>query len=163
MDKVIIKDIIEKFFFLLWVNFELKTIDVKNNIIDIKIKSDDSNLIIWYSWNNLTSIRSILNIILYKKFNEKIILNIEINDYLYSKDQKLYSFIDSKIKKNKDSNKIILSNFNSYERKKIHSYIKEKYSQSWYFTTSIWELNNRKIYILKKSKTLTIDIDSIDI
>lgn len=54
---------------------------------------------------------------------------MEVNDYLKSKDDRLFRYIDSRIDYVLKSGKeIALPNFSAYERKKIHSYVSEKKS-----------------------------------
>ena len=72
-----------------------------------------------------------------KKIGEKIKLHLEINDYLQSKDEKLFSFIKSKIiLVEKNSKDIQLPFYSAYERKKIHSYV-ANYGNDKIFTKSI--------------------------
>lgn len=91
-----------------------------------------------------------------------IILYLEVNDYIAKKEDKLFTFIMKKIELVKQGKEVILSQYNAYERKKIHAYIAEL-NHPEICTKSIWEWENRQLHIYKKSKTLTIDIDGIDI
>lgn len=159
-----IENFIKDFFQKLMI--EIESIEVKkeeNNIFKIKIKSDESWLIIWPNWSNLENIRNIFRTIFIKKFDEKITIHLEINDYLEEKDKKLYNYIKSKIDQVRDTWKdIVLPFFSSYERKKIHSYVWEL-AWSNIYTKSIWEWKERKLHICKKDEKMTIDINSNDI
>lgn len=159
-----IENFIKDFFQKLMI--EIESIEVKkeeNNIFKIKIKSDESWLIIWPNWSNLENIRNIFRTIFIKKFDEKITIHLEINDYLEEKDKKLYNYIKSKINQVRDTWKdIVLPFFSSYERKKIHSYVWEL-AWSNIYTKSIWEWKERKLHICKKDEKMTIDINSNDI
>jgi len=152
--------------------FEKLCIDIENievtqeaeNIYYIKLKTPDSWLLIWYSGKTLEDIRSVLKAIISQYWeNKNIILHIEVNDYLSKKEDKLHDFIMKKIQLVKSWKwDVILPFFNSYERKKIHSYVCEL-NDSEIFTKSVGEWAERRLHICKKSKNITIDIDGIDI
>lgn len=152
--------------------FEKLCIDIENievtqeaeNIYYIKLKTPDSWLLIWYSGKTLEDIRSVLKAIISQYWeNKNIILHLEVNDYLSKKEDKLHNFIMKKIQLVKSWKwDIVLPFFNSYERKKIHSYVCEL-NDSEIFTKSVGEWAERRLHICKKSKNITIDIDGIDI
>ncbi len=152
--------------------FEKLCIDIENievtqeaeNIYYIKLKTPDSWLLIWYSGKTLEDIRSVLKAIISQYWeNKNIILHLEVNDYLSKKEDKLHNFIMKKIQLVKSWKwDVILPFFNSYERKKIHSYVCEL-NDSEIFTKSVGEWAERRLHICKKSKNITIDIDGIDI
>jgi predicted RNA-binding protein Jag len=61
-----------------------------------------------------------------RKAEENIIIHVEVNDYLKSKDDKLINYIKNKIDYVKETNKDFrLPFFSAYERKKIHSYVSD--------------------------------------
>ncbi len=152
--------------------FEKLCIDIENmevtqeaeNIYYIKLKTPDSWLLIWYSGKTLEDIRGVLKAIISQYWeNKNIILHIEVNDYLSKKEDKLHDFIMKKIQLVKSWKwDVILPFFNSYERKKIHSYVCEL-NDSEIFTKSVGDWAERRLHICKKSKNITIDIDGIDI
>lgn len=160
MDNLKINFIIEEFFKKLCIDIE--SINVENEddkIYKIILKTPDSNIVIWNHWKNLDEIRLLLRNILYKTFLENIIIHIEVNDYIQKKDDKLFSFIDNKIDIIKSTWKEIkLPFFNSYERKKIHSYISWLNDDNLY-TKSVWEWKERRMYIWRKEEKITIDMD----
>ena len=159
----IIKGIAENFFSKMMIDFS--NLEVKKeleNIYYIKIESTDSSLLIGTRWKNLEDIKSILKIMINKHFEENIIIHIEINDYLKSKEDKLISYIKAKIEYVKDTNKDFkLPFFSAYERKKIHSYVSDLKSNI--YTKSEWEWKDRRLYICKKNNKMTIDSDGVDI
>lgn len=159
-----VKEISKIFFEKLCIEIEeLDVLQEAENIFYVKLKTPDSWILIWYSGKNLEDVRSILKAILIKKQTDKnIILHVEVNDYLSKKEDKLYSFVMKKIEIAKSWKDVILPFFNSYERKKIHSYVCEL-NNSEIFTKSVWEWPERRLHICKKSKNITIDIDWIDI
>lgn len=159
-----VKALSQEFFEKFWIEIEdLEILTEEENIYYIKLKTPDSWLLIWYSGKNLEDIRTVLKTILTQKSTEKnIILHVEINDYLSKKEDKLYHFIMKKIEIVKTGKEVILPFFNSYERKKIHSYVCELNDEE-IFTKSVGEWSERRLHICKKSKNITIDMDGIDI
>lgn len=159
-----VKEVSRVFFEKLWIEIdEFDVLQEAENIFYVKLKTPDSWILIWYSGKNLEDVRSVLKAILIKKSSEKnIILHVEVNDYLSKKEDKLYSFVMKKIEIAKSWREVILPFFNSYERKKIHSYVCEL-NDGEIFTKSVWEWPERRLHICKKSKNITIDMDGIDI
>lgn len=160
VDKV--KEIIQLFFEKLLISVD--EIEVKkegDNIYNVSIKTSESWLVIWPSWTHLTIIRNLLRSMLSKVCEERIVLHLEINDYMEEKDKKLFGFIKSKVDKvNLTGEEIILPFFSSYERKKIHAYIWELWLSD-ISTKSVWEWKERRLHISKKGWSLWIDIDGI--
>ncbi len=141
----------------------IEVIKQKEDIYLIKIKSLESKLLIWTHWKNLRDIEYIIKILISKNISEKIKIHLEINDYIYNKDLQLFSYIDEKIKQVNDTWKDYKLGFlSAYERKKVHSYIADLKNKN-IFTKSIWEGNQRRLYICKKSDNITIDLDWNDI
>lgn len=132
------------------------------NIFYIKVKTNDSPLLIWYSGKNLENIKTVLKSILSRINWENLILHLEVNDYISKKEDKLHDFIRKKIEIVKSWKEVILPFFNSYERKKIHSYV-ARLKDETIFTKSIWEWKQRRLHICKVNKNITIDVDWIDI
>lgn len=148
-------------------NIKNESLEIINNESNksyiIKIKTNESKIIIWNNWDNLDAIQNILHIMISKIKWEKVKLKIIVNGYSRTKGDKLSEFINSKIsilKKNR--NTIELPYYDSYNRKKIHSIIYKLKDDSIY-TKSIWEWKNRRLNIWIKAKKLTIDIDWNDI
>lgn len=156
--------LVNTFFEKLELNIEsIEVIKEEENIFLIKIKTPDSWIIIWPQGKNLESIKLILKLLISKKIWNKIKLHMEVNDYMESKDEKLFSFINSKISiVEKTSKDIQLPFYSAYERKKIHSFVADYWNANIY-TKSIWEWKERRLYICKKDVKLTIDIDWDDI
>jgi len=159
-----IKNLTNDFFSKLQIEIESINVEKQSeNIYLIKIKTPESGLVIWTHWKNLKDFENILKLLISKKIDENIKIHLEINDYIYNKDQQLFSFIDSKIKIVTETWKDFkLPFFNWYERKKIHSYIADLKLPNIY-TKSIWEWKERRLYICKKDEKVTIDLDGVDI
>lgn len=159
-----IKELSKIFFEKMLISIDNIEVQIEEeNIINIKIQTPDSSLVIWYSWKNLEDIRLVLRQILKKALWNFVTIHIEVNDYIEQKENKLIDFVTKKIEIVKTSWKeIILPFFNSYERKKIHNYISSLNDpQIW--TKSIWEWKDRKLHIFKKIDANSIDLDWIDI
>jgi predicted RNA-binding protein Jag len=151
------------FFEKLGTNFsDIQITEEGENIYRISLKSDDSHLLIGPHGKNLEIITHLLRLLITKKSWAYINIHVEVNEYLQQKDTKLLRFIEWKINDVKHSGKeIILPLFTAYERKKVHSFVWEK----WWniFTESRWEGNERRIHLYKKDEKMTIDIDGDDI
>jgi len=160
----VIKGITSEFLNNFWIQYDnLEVINQEKNIFLIKIKSDESWLLIWPHWKNIDPINHILKLIIKGNIEEKVKIHLEINDYMKTKDERLQSFIISKIKYvEKSWVDLKLPFYSAYDRKKIHWFVSE-YKNDNIFTKSIWEWNQRRLYICKAEEKLTIDIDWDDI
>ena len=162
--KTEINTLTTEFFTNLWVVIDsLEVEEQENNIFLVKIKTEESGIIIWPHWKNLEAIQGILKLMSSRKIWERIKLHLEVNDYMKSKDDRLLGFIKSKISQvNSTWKDVCLPFFSAYERKKIHSYISELNDDS-ISTKSLGEGKERRLYICKQAEKLTIDIDWDDI
>jgi len=170
-----IENIIKSFFEKLQVHIEsLEINEDEANIFSIKIKTYDSGILIWPHWKNLEAIQWLLKLMASKQTDSKIKLHLEVNDYMESKDQRLFSFIKSKIEQVESSWKDVkLPFYWAYDRKKIHSFVWDHWNSD-ISTKSEWEWKERRLFICTKgtkptpqsksvAKKLTIDIDWEDI
>jgi len=159
-----IKSLTEGFFNNFWLN--ISSIEVKNeekNIFLVKITSNDSWIIIWPNGKNLDHILNILKLIIRKNTEHNIKIHIEINDYIKNKDDRLKNLIVWKIKfVEKTWKDLMLPFYSSYDRKKIHSIVSD-YKNEKIYTKSIWEWDERRLYICKINDRITIDLDWNDI
>lgn len=166
--KTRIEELAQKFFSWMQIQIDnLKIIceDEERNIYFIHLETPDSKLIIWTHWQSLENMKHLLSRMIESAFETEVTIHIEVNDYLKSKDEKLFRFIDSKISYVQKSQKdVALPNFSAYERKKIHNYISEK-KLSWVRSYSIWEWKNRVMHLAPVSRWFwdKIDLDGIDI
>lgn len=158
-----IKNLCGDFFSRLGIDYsELSVSQEAENIYRISLKSEDSHLLIGPHGKNLEVVTHLLKLLCAKKSDGHINLHVEVNDYLEKKDEKLLAFIKQKIEYVKSSGKeMILPFFTAYERKKVHSYVSEKWGNV--FTQSIGEGKERRIHLCKKDEKMTIDLDGDDI
>ena len=163
-DKINIDDFVNSFFEKLWVDYEkIETNVEQENIYSIKIKTEESGLLIGPHGKNISAIEYTLRLLISTKLDERVKLHLEINDYIHSKDEKLFSFVRSKIAFVKRWNADVRLPFMSaYDRKKVHSYISELWDSA-IETKSMGEWKERRLHILKAKQKLTIDIDWDDI
>lgn len=135
----------------------------ESNIFNIIIKTEESWLIIWHNWKNLDAIQNIINLLWSKKIWERLRIHLEINDYIKTKDDKLFGYVKSKINYVKRTKKsFCLPFFSAYDRKKIHDFISEM-NDPLIYTKSIWDWNDRRLYICIQERKLELDIDWNDI
>jgi len=146
-------------------NLSVKCEDEERWIYFIHLETSDSKLIIGTHWQSLESIKHLLSRMLERTIWDTIIIHLEVNDYLKSKDEKIFRYIDSRIDYVVKSQKeITLPEYSSYERKKIHNYISEKKLTN-VRSYSVWEWASRTMHIapVARSVSSNIDIDWIDI
>lgn len=159
-----VKKIVGTFFQKLEITIDnLDVTEEEKNIFRVKIETPESWLIIWPHGKSLWSIETLLKLLISKVTDSKTKIHIEVNDYQSSKDERLKSFIQSKVEYvNKTGKDLKLPYYSPYERKKIHGFVGEFWNNKIY-TKSIGEQNQRRLYICKKAEALTIDIDGDDI
>jgi len=149
------EDIIKTFFQELSENLYIDYyyLDIVNegpNIYLLKIKTEDSSILIGIHWKNLQAIEYILNLLFYRKYRKKIRLNLEINDYILYREERLKKHIIAKIAfAKKILRDVDLGPISPYERKKAHFYVAELWDPDIY-TKSIWNWDERRLYICLK-------------
>lgn len=146
-------------------SLSVKCEDEERNIYFIALETPDSKLAIGTHGQTLESIKHILSRMIESSTWAWVVVHVEVNDYLKSKDDRIYKYIDSRIEfVVRMQKEIALPNYSSYERKKIHNYISEKKLET-IKSYSVWEWKERIMHIAPVSKSLNsnIDIDGIDI
>ena len=122
----------------------------RNENFDIKIKTPDSAILIGKHWNTFEDLKNILKQIFRNNFEQRIWINLEINDYVAKKFDRLLDFVSKKIEYVEETWKeVILPEYNWYERKKIHSFV-SKIEDPKIYTKSIWEGKERRMHIILK-------------
>ena len=159
-----IKNFVETFFNKLDIKIDsIEVLQEEERTFSIILKTEESGILIWPHWKNLDTLQHLLTVCISKMIENKVKLHIEVNDYKKNKDERLYSFIKSKIDiVIRSWNDIKLPFFSAYERKKIHSYVADL-NNDWIYTKSEWESKERRLFICKKDRKITIDIDGDDI
>lgn len=153
-----IKDFVSVFFDKLYIDINnIEILSEEENIYFLKIESKDSWILIWNHWSVFESLQWIFRKIFRDKFWENIRIHLEINDYIHNRDAKLFSFIDREIMKAKDTwRNMKLPVLNSYERKKVHSYI-ASLNDSEILTESRWEAKDRRLFIILAKNKININ------
>ncbi len=149
-----------KFFQLLGIKYTwIDIIPKEKNILLIHIKTDNSDIFIGKKSIHLDAIQKILCQMLNKNQEQKQRVHIQINDFQFSKDIKLFQFIQEKVDQVKRTwLDCRLPIYSPYERKKIHSYVADLNEKN-IITKTVDEDSKRIIYICKKWISLTIYID----
>lgn len=92
----------------------------------VKIQSTDDSLLIGYHGNTLRSIQHIVDVILFREFEENIDLILDVGDYREERRKKIIEIADSAIEKAHSFKKAIaLYPMSAYERKLVHERVAE--------------------------------------
>ena len=120
-----IKNLVEEFFHKLSISLDSCEVRAEEvNIFLVEIKTEQSGLVIGPHGKNLDTIQFLLKLLISKREKQNIVLHLEVNDYLKNKEEKLFSFIKSKIQiVEKSGESLQLPFLTAYERKKVHSYV----------------------------------------
>ncbi|HRI36245.1 MAG TPA: hypothetical protein PK765_04165 [bacterium] len=137
--------------------------DEDRRIYRLSLRTPDSNLLIGQRGKNLEASAHLLGRMMEREIGASVRLHIEINDYVHSRDERLFRFVDKKIDeviaRGHDS---AIENLSPYERKKVHDYIASK-NIADISTYSIGEGNARKLCISYTKKPLSIEEDGVGI
>ena len=145
-----ILSIARKFFTLMGLDIEdviVECQDEKKGIYLIQIKTPDSKILIGVHGQTLEVTKHLLARILEKTLDTSLLIHLEVNDYLQSKDEKFYRYLDSRVEYAiRSGNEISIPNLSSYDRKKAHGYISEK-SVEGLKTFSVGEGKDRELHL----------------
>lgn len=138
---------IQTFFNGLGIVVEALEVNQEGDDINVRVQTPDSALLIWMHGKNIESFQHLLGRMMEKDLGHHIHLHLEVNDYMKSKDERLFRFLDSKIAFVTSTGKSArIPNLSSYERKKAHGYISEK-AISWLKTRSDGEGAERALFL----------------
>lgn len=127
-------------------SFSVKEEDGKN-IYRAVLQSPDSKLLIGIHGKTLEALSHIMTRISEKKYQQKMLVRLEVNDYLQSKEDRLHQYINKKILESQEKGeRVPLSNLTPYERKLVHSYIQDLQTP-WIQAQSEWEGIQRTLYL----------------
>jgi spoIIIJ-associated protein len=104
-------------------------INEQDEVFNIVIKAEEeAPVIIGRHGETIKAIQKLLEVILYKKFNESVEILVNVNDYREKQKEKIYQIVEKYVAKTKDTNESsYIKGFSSYERKLAHEYITENY------------------------------------
>ncbi len=145
-------DIAQGFFESLGIDFsglEVQVQDAEKHIYVIKISTTDSPLLIGPHGRTLEETQGLLMQMVENTLQTHCIIHLEINDYLAEKQKRLFSIIDRKVElAHKNGIEQVVYELSGYERKQVHAYISEKYTDI--ATKSIDGERGRELHIMLK-------------
>ncbi|MFA6080485.1 MAG: hypothetical protein WC753_03330 [Candidatus Gracilibacteria bacterium] len=154
----LITDIAQGFFTNLGLDFsalEVTIQDEEQHIYSVKIRSDDSALLIGLHGRTLEEMQSLLIQMCENALGSFCLIHLEINDYLAEKQKKLFAVVDRKVDlARKNGIDQVIYELTGYERKQVHAYIGDTYPEIE--TKSIDGEKGRELHIkLKEGITPT--------
>lgn len=166
----VLQEVSEKFFTLLGVDFdavEVITQDEEKDIYMVKIKTSDSAILIGPHGRTLEELQSLLQQVAEGEMEKRILIHLEINDYLEEKDRRLYDIVEKKIA---DVMRTGIGesfhDLNGYERKKVHAYVSDKHIAGLETHSETDEEGKRTLHISFSGDvdvSESIDLDGVDI
>jgi spoIIIJ-associated protein len=121
------EQIIKSFFNSLSISFSDIQVSQSDDVVDISLQTEQSSLLIGMHGKNLPAFQHLLSRMIEHDQKRFIRVHLEVNDYMKSKDEKFFRFLDSKIEFILATGKSsTIKNLNSFERKKAHDYIANK-------------------------------------
>lgn len=92
--------IARKFFTLMGLSIDdmiVECQDEKKGIYMVQVKTPDSKILIGIHGQTLEMTKHLLTRLLEKALGETLLIHLEVNDYLQSKDEKFYRYLESRI------------------------------------------------------------------
>lgn len=153
MDNIqILTELAQGFFESLGIDFsglEVQVQDAEKQIYIIKISTTDSPLLIGPHGRTLEETQSLITQMAENKLQTHCLIHLEINDYLAEKQKRLFAIIDRKVElAHKNGIDQVVYDLSGYERKQVHAYISEKYTDI--ATRSIDGERGRELHITLK-------------
>lgn len=153
MDNIqILTELAQGFFESLGIDFsglEVQVQDAEKQIYIIKISTTDSPLLIGPHGRTLEETQSLITQMAENKLQTHCLIHLEINDYLAEKQKRLFAIIDRKVElAHKNGIDQVVYELSGYERKQVHAYISEKYTDI--ATKSIDGERGRELHITLK-------------
>lgn len=147
----IIKEEVDELLKRLDVVFE-STVSQSNDAYLVQIDTtDDAPLLIGRHGEVLNSLKKVLEAILFKRFGERVILSLNINDYQEKQKERLTEIADNTAQRViQEGVAMQLGSFNSYERRIIHEHISENYKDLT--STSEGEGVDRVLIVKRKTQ-----------
>jgi spoIIIJ-associated protein len=126
--------------------FEIE-VHEENGIYQILIKAEEeAPTVIGRHGETIRAIQKILEVMLYKQFNEPLNILVNVNDYREKQKERLEGLANQYASKTKETNEpAYIKGLSSYERKMIHEYITSNYPELT--TYSVGEGKDRNLVI----------------
>lgn len=121
-------------------------------IAQITAEEKDAPLLIGYHGETIRDLQTVLEPMLYKEFNRKIAIAVNVNDYREKQKERLEHIAEDvaqKVKLERESRR--LSSFSAYERKVIHEYIAKNHPDL--VSSSEGEGVDRRLIVSLKTQT----------
>ena len=153
MDKIqVIKSETEALLGKMIDKFSVEVID-EEGIFQVVIKTDEEvSTVIGRHGETIRAIQKILEVILYKQFNEAVEILVNVNDFREKQKERLEILASEYAEKTQSSHgPSFIRNLSSYERKLIHEYVTKNYPELT--TYSIGEGRDRRLVVDMKTNT----------
>jgi spoIIIJ-associated protein len=130
-------------------NFEIE-IKEEGEVYHVDVKTDEAATIIGRFGETIRSLQKILEVILYKKFNQPIQILFNINDYRERQKEKLEELARKMVDRTLTTGEpSYLEKLSSFERKIVHEYISANYPDLQSYSEG--EGRGRRLVIAKKT------------
>jgi spoIIIJ-associated protein len=117
---------------------------------------DDASILIGKHARMLASLQRVLGAMLYKQFDEKVDILVDVNDYRDGQKERLIGIADNVARRViEEGRPSHLSSFSAYERRIIHEHISQNYHSLESYSEG--EDKFRKLVIAKKSETPSLE------
>lgn len=126
--------------------FEVEVAD-DGGVFQVIVKTDEEvSTVIGRHGETIRAIQKILEVILYKKFNERVEILVNVNDFREKQKERLETMAREYADQTKATGTAgYIRSLSSYERKLIHEYITENYPELT--TSSVGEGRERQLVI----------------
>lgn len=122
-----------------------------NEIFQITIKTEEAPVVIGRHGETIHALQKIIEVILYKKFNQSIKIFLNVNDYQEKQKERLETIAKEKAEKVIETGQpSFFTRLSSYERRIVHQFISDYYPQLTSY--SVDSGSERKIIIQLKEK-----------
>ncbi|MEK7450782.1 MAG: R3H domain-containing nucleic acid-binding protein [Patescibacteria group bacterium] len=119
-EKKIIKSTLKEILELLEVKSEFE-IEEKDDVIDIKLTTEESGIIIGYHGDTLDALQLILSLAVAKKLDKFLRISIDVGDYKKNREDWLKNLaLETKDRVLTEGKEIVLPQLKSWERRIIH-------------------------------------------
>ena len=126
--------------------FEVEVMD-DGGVFQVIVKTDEEvSTVIGRHGETIRAIQKILEVILYKKFNERVEILVNVNDFREKQKERLETMAKEYAEQTKSTGTAgYIRSLSSYERKLIHEYVTENYPELT--TSSVGEGRDRQLVI----------------